>query len=184
MIKGGTKIQGPTRNGMNRPRSVKNMRTTTENCTQYNDTGGVKFKGLNPKEEKISIPMKTYNEISRKHMIHHRMIDCFLLRDPRNPLETRDLFRQHATMTQECVLLRMRSGWGSTVHNCPKCNSESFLIRYIRPAAPTKAQHSPHAWKKLNYGGAKTQLTEPADVSAPLLPEDCKHLQEVIGVLL
>lgn len=103
MIKGGTKIQGPTRDGMNRPRGVKNMRTTTENCTQYVDAGGVKFNGLNPKEGKISIPMKTYKEISRKHMIDHGMIDCFLLRDPRNPLVTRDLFRQHATMTQDCV---------------------------------------------------------------------------------
>ena len=66
-----TKIQGPTRDGMNRPRGVKNMRTTTENCTQYIDAGGVKFNGLNPKEGKISIPMKTYKEISRKHMIDH-----------------------------------------------------------------------------------------------------------------
>ena len=36
-------------------------------------------------------------------MIDHGMIDCFLLRDPRNPLVIRDLFRQHATMTQDCV---------------------------------------------------------------------------------
>ena len=56
------------------------------------------------------------------------------------------------------------------------------LQRFAIPA-PTKAQHSPHAWKKPNYG-AKTQLTEPADVSAPLPPEDRKHLQEVISVLL
>jgi hypothetical protein len=56
------------------------------------------------------------------------------------------------------------------------------LQRFAIPA-PTKAQHSPHAWKKPNYG-AKTQLTEPADVLAHLLPEDRKHLQEVISVLL
>jgi hypothetical protein len=37
MIEGGTKIQGPTRDGMNRPCGVKNMRTTTENCLQYVD---------------------------------------------------------------------------------------------------------------------------------------------------
>ena len=59
MIKGGTKIQGPTRDGMNYPRGVKNMHTapTTENRTQYNDAGGVKFNGLSPKEGNISIPM-------------------------------------------------------------------------------------------------------------------------------
>ena len=56
------------------------------------------------------------------------------------------------------------------------------LQRFAIPA-PTKAQHSPHAWKKPNYG-TKTQLTEPADLSAPLPPKDRKHLQEVIGVLL
>jgi hypothetical protein len=63
----------------------------------------VKLNGLNPKEGKISIPMKTDKEISRKHRIDHGMIDCFLLRNPRNPLVTRDLFRQHTTMTQDCV---------------------------------------------------------------------------------
>jgi hypothetical protein len=56
------------------------------------------------------------------------------------------------------------------------------LQRFTIPT-PTKVQHSPHAWKKPNYG-AKTQLTEPADVSTPLPPKDRKHLQEVIGVLL
>jgi hypothetical protein len=46
MIKGGTKIQGPIRDSMNRPRDVKNMCTTTENCTHYDDAGGVKFNGF------------------------------------------------------------------------------------------------------------------------------------------
>ena len=48
---------------------------------------------------------------------------------------------------------------------------------------PTVAQHSPHALKKPNYG-AKTQLTDAADVSIQLLPKGRKHLQEVIGALL
>jgi hypothetical protein len=93
MIEGGTKIQGPTRNGMNRPRGVKNMRTTTETWTQYIDAGGVKFNGLNTKEGKISNIMKTYKEISRKHTIDHGMIDCFLLCDPRNPTHSANMLR-------------------------------------------------------------------------------------------
>ena len=46
--KGGSKIQGPTREGMYRPRGVKQERTTKENCTGY--AGTETFNGINPTE--------------------------------------------------------------------------------------------------------------------------------------
>ena len=46
-----------------------------------------------------------------------------------------------------------------------------------------KAQHSPHAWTKPNYG-APTQLTAPSDTSAPLDAAGLTRLQEVVGTLL
>ena len=99
--KGGTKIQGPTREGMYRPRGVKQERTTKENCSTYSGTDT--FNGINPSDGKISIPIITYKDVTRKHMIDHGMIDVFLLKDPRNKKTVRDLFRHHAMMPVEWV---------------------------------------------------------------------------------
>lgn len=99
--KGGTKIQGPTREGMYRPRGVKQERTTKENCTTY--TGTETFNGINPTDGKINIPIMTYKDVTRKHMIDHGMIDIFLLRDPRTKKPGRDLFRHHAMMPVDWV---------------------------------------------------------------------------------
>ena len=99
--KGGTKIQGPTREGMYRPRGVKQERTTKENCTSY--AGTEVFNGINPTDGKINIPLMTFKDVTRKHMIDHGMIDVFLLKDPRNKKTTRDLFRHHAMMPVDWV---------------------------------------------------------------------------------
>ena len=99
---GGTKIQGPTREGMYRPRGVKQERTTKENCSIYHGTEP--FNGINPSTDgKINIPIVTYKDVTRKHMIDHGMIDVFLLKDPRNKKMTRDLFRHHAMLPVDWV---------------------------------------------------------------------------------
>jgi hypothetical protein len=46
-----------------------------------------------------------------------------------------------------------------------------------------RAQHAPHAWTAPNYG-AKTQVTEPQDTSAPLDAGRITRIQEIIGTLL
>jgi hypothetical protein len=56
------------------------------------------------------------------------------------------------------------------------------LQRFQHPE-PTRAQHSPHAWLKPNYG-VPTQLTPEPDDSAPLDKAAITRLQEVIGTLL
>ena len=56
------------------------------------------------------------------------------------------------------------------------------LTRFLHPEI-TRAQHSPHAWTAPQYGVA-TQLTTPADMSAPLDKAGITRLQEVIGTLL
>ena len=99
--KGGSKIQGPTREGMYRPRGVKQERTTKENCTGY--AGTETFNGINPTDGKINIPLTTFKDVTRKHMIRHGMIDIFLLKDPRNKKTVRDLFRHHAMMPVDWV---------------------------------------------------------------------------------
>jgi hypothetical protein len=56
------------------------------------------------------------------------------------------------------------------------------LQRFSHPK-PARAQHSPHAWIKPQYG-ASTQLTAPIDTS-PLLDKDgVTRIQQIIGVFL
>ena len=59
---------------------------------------------------------------------------------------------------------------------------ERALQRFNHPA-PTRPQHSPHAWTAPQYG-ASVQMTEEDDESARLSPPLVKRLQEIIGVLL
>jgi hypothetical protein len=56
------------------------------------------------------------------------------------------------------------------------------LKRFNHPAI-TRLQHSPHAWTAPDYG-AKTQLTEPEDTSAPLDVTGLSRIKEVVGTLL
>jgi len=59
---------------------------------------------------------------------------------------------------------------------------ERALQRFAHPA-PTRPQHSPHAWQKPQYG-AKTQYAPSEDESPLLDSAGTKHVQEVLGVLL
>lgn len=56
------------------------------------------------------------------------------------------------------------------------------LLRF-QHVAPTRPQHSPHAWQAPNYGAA-TQHTAPQDQSALLDAAGITRVQEIIGVLL
>ena len=59
---------------------------------------------------------------------------------------------------------------------------EKALARFEH-SAPAKAQHSPYKCAVPQYG-AKTQMTEAADTTAPLTTKDIKRLQEIIDTLL
>jgi hypothetical protein len=59
---------------------------------------------------------------------------------------------------------------------------QKALTRFQHPA-PTRPQHSPHAWTPPSYGIA-VQLTPPPDTSAPLPPADITRIKEVVGTLL
>jgi hypothetical protein len=56
-------------------------------------------------------------------------------------------------------------------------------LHRFQHSAPTRPQHSPHAWVAPVYGMA-TQLTAPPDLSAPLDANGTTRIQEVVGVLL
>jgi hypothetical protein len=56
------------------------------------------------------------------------------------------------------------------------------LQRFEHPA-PTRAQHSPHAWLKPNYG-VPTQLAPEPDAAAPLDKAGITRLQAIVGMLL
>jgi hypothetical protein len=56
------------------------------------------------------------------------------------------------------------------------------LARFQHPS-PTRPQHSPFQWIKPVYG-TKSQLSPDPDTSAPLLPDQIKRLQQILGVFL
>ena len=56
------------------------------------------------------------------------------------------------------------------------------LLRFNH-APPKRAQHSPHAWTAPTYG-AKVQLADAPDTSAPLSNQGITFLQQIIGTLL
>jgi hypothetical protein len=56
-------------------------------------------------------------------------------------------------------------------------------IKRFQHQPTDRAQHSPHAWTKPQYG-RHPQLTPPPDDTEPLLPAELTHIQETIGTLL
>ena len=59
---------------------------------------------------------------------------------------------------------------------------QKALTRFQHPA-PTRPQHSPHAWTPPAYGTA-IQFALPPDTSNPLPPDDITRIKEVVGTLL
>ena len=86
---------------MYRPQGVKSERKTAELCATFT---GEQFSGLNPKDGKINMPMKTFKERVRAHCIETGMWDIFNLSDPKMPDKKWDLFRFHAMLPLSQVL--------------------------------------------------------------------------------
>ena len=73
--------RGPIHNGQFRSQTLKEKRKTKETCSKY--SGSAKFNGI-PREGKPAIPIKSYKDQCREHMINNGMWDVFSLPDPRN----------------------------------------------------------------------------------------------------
>ena len=139
--KGGTRIQGPTREGMYRPRGVKQERVTKEHCITY---GGMdKFNGVIPIDGQTTIPLSTFKDVMRQHMIENGMIDTFLLKDPRDKTTVRDLFRHHAMMPADWVqkeVVRLKKYHDIYIDQNLKWSAE-YIRNSITPDLLTKLLH-------------------------------------------
>ena len=56
------------------------------------------------------------------------------------------------------------------------------LHKFQHPT-PKRAQYSPHQWTRPNYGATK-QLATPLDTSPPILEEQKRRIQQIIGTFL
>ena len=66
--------KGPINNVQFRQQNLKEMKKTEETCYKY--AGSVKFNGI-PREGKPAIPIKSYKDQCREHMIRNGMWDVF-----------------------------------------------------------------------------------------------------------
>ena len=71
-----------------RSQTLKEKQNTEETCSKY--AGSAKFNGI-PREGKPAIPIKSYKDQCREHMINNGMWDVFSLPDPRNKEKRWDL---------------------------------------------------------------------------------------------
>jgi hypothetical protein len=84
------------------PQGVKSERKTAELCATFT---GEQFSGLNPKDGKINMLMKTFKERVRAHCIETGMWDIFNLSDSKMlPNKKWDLFCFHAMLPLPQVL--------------------------------------------------------------------------------
>ena len=73
--------KGPIHNGQFLSQTLKEKIKTEETCSKYEISA--KFNDI-PREGKPAIPIKSYNNQCREHMINNGMWDVFSLPDPRN----------------------------------------------------------------------------------------------------
>ena len=73
--------KGPIHNGQFRSQTLKEKQKTEETCSKY--AGSAKFNGI-PREGKPAIPIKSYKDQCREHMINNVMWDVLSFPDPRN----------------------------------------------------------------------------------------------------
>jgi hypothetical protein len=92
--------QGPVHDGQYRPRGIKYERKTRENSTEFT---GSQFSGLIAKEGVEVVPVRTYKESLRRHIIRSGMWDVFYIQDPCNPAQKWDLFKKQARFPLEYV---------------------------------------------------------------------------------
>ena len=80
--------RGPTHNGQFRSQTLKEKLKTEETCSKY--AGSAKFNGI-PREGKPAIPIKSYKDQCREHMINNGMWYVFSIPDPLNKEKRWDL---------------------------------------------------------------------------------------------
>ena len=70
--------KGPINNGQFCQQNIKDMIKTEETCSKY--AGPVEFNGI-PREGKPAIPIKSYKDKCREHMIRNGMWNIFYITD-------------------------------------------------------------------------------------------------------
>ena len=80
--------RGPIHNGQFHSQTIKEKQKTKEACSKY--SGSAKLNGI-PREVNPAIPIKSYNNQCREHMINNGMWYVFSLPDPRNKENRWDL---------------------------------------------------------------------------------------------
>jgi hypothetical protein len=93
--------QGPVHDGQYRPTGIKYERKTRESCTEY--SGHNTFHGLVPKEGEEMVPVRTYKQTIRRHIIRSGMWNVFNIPDPCNPTQKWDLFLKQGRFPLEYV---------------------------------------------------------------------------------
>ena len=92
--------RGPIHNGQFRSQTLKEKRKTEDKCSKY--AGSSQFNGI-PREGKPSIPINSYKDPCREHMIRNGMWDVLYLLDPRNKENRWDLLLRQSRFPLEYV---------------------------------------------------------------------------------
>ena len=82
------------------------MRKTEETCSKY--AGSVQFNGI-PKEGKLAIPIKSYKDQCREHMIRNVMWDVFSITYPQNKEKEWDILLYQSRFPLEYVKRHVQS---------------------------------------------------------------------------
>ena len=98
--------KGPINNGQFLQQNLKEMRKTEETCTQH--SGSVKFNWVSM-EGKSAIPIKSYHDQCREHMIRNGIWDVFSITDPQNKQKEWDLLLRQSRLPLECVKIHVQS---------------------------------------------------------------------------
>ena len=98
--------KGPIKNGQFRQKNIKEMRKTEETFSQY--VGPVKFNEI-PLEGNPAIPIKSYKDQCREHMIRNGMCNVFYITDSQNKEKEWDLLLHHSKFPLEYVKRHVQS---------------------------------------------------------------------------
>ena len=98
--------QGPIDNGQIRSHNLKDNRKTDDTFSK--SSGSVKFNRI-PIEGNTEIPIKSYKDQCRQHMIRNGIWDVFFLPDPLNKEKKRDLLLHQSIFSLEYVKSHVQS---------------------------------------------------------------------------
>ena len=82
------------------------MINTEETCSKY--AGSVKFNGI-PRERNPAIPIKSYKDQCREHMIRNGVWNVFYITDSQNKEKEWDLILHHSKFPLEYVKIHVQS---------------------------------------------------------------------------